>query len=281
MNLVLTSLRISLTQPIGTSSDYVSTRRCIYKTENSMATANFNLVLESDDENSNETPRFGSTSVEQQDDMLEDRNKFNTRCATKSTVKILTDYLAEKKLKNLPEILDEELPNILYNFYTDLRSKKGQLYKLQSLKCIHAGVNRYMKEMRNIDIIKDLRFTKTNEMFKAVSHNVCEKGLGTTKSYPPIEDDDMALISAYFDHDHMNHPDPRKLHKAVIFLIIYYFCRRGRENIYGFTRDMFEISCEPNGTEFIFQAKGEEDKNHEIDNTTHANDGRMYEQKGK
>lgn len=184
-------------------------------------------------------------------------------------------------MKPLCDTTDEELPNVLYHFYTNLRKAKGGEYKLQSLKCIRAGLNRYMKEERNLDIIKDVKFAKTNEMFKAVTTKARKKGLGFTKNTPPIEPDDMALLSQHFDHDFMNQPSPRLLQKAVLFNIIYYFCRRGRQNIHGFTQDVFELSTDPDGTQYVYQAIDEMDKNHGVDETRPANEGRMYEQPGK
>lgn len=65
------------------------------------------------------------------------------------------------------------------------------------------------------------------------------------------------------------------------FHIIYYFCRRGQQNIYEFTQDTFQMGCDPDGTRFIYQAIDEEDKNHRINDVLPANDGRMFEQKGK
>lgn len=91
----------------------------------------------------------------------------------------------------------------------------------------------------------------------------------------------MAKLAAFFDHDIMNNPNPRLLQKAVLFNIIYYFCRRGRQNIYEFTQDMFEIGTDPDGTQYIFQAIDEMDKNHGTEETLPANDGRIYEQRGK
>lgn len=70
-------------------------------------------------------------------------------------MKALADYLEEKHLKSLDDTTDEELPDLLFNFYTDLRKVDGGLYKLQSLKCIRAGLNHHMKDKRNLDIIKD------------------------------------------------------------------------------------------------------------------------------
>lgn len=196
-------------------------------------------------------------------------------------VKILTDYLVEKKMAQLHEIKDEELPDVLYHFCTNLRKAKGGHYKLLSLKCIRAGLNHHMKATRNLDIIQSTNFAKTNEMFKAVTVKAKRSGLGSTRSTPPIEPEDLTKLAEHFNHDFMNHPDARLLQKAVLFNIIYFFCCRGRQNIYTFTQDFFDVATDPDGTQYIFQAKDEMDKNHGIEETLPANDSRMYEVKGQ
>lgn len=51
-----------------------------------------------------------------------------------------------------------------------------------------------MKDTRNLDIISDIRFTKTNQMFSGVTKKTRKEGLGSTKSFPVIEDEDMAKL---------------------------------------------------------------------------------------
>lgn len=224
--------------------------------------------------------RFATTTTDQEHQLMDERVKKNTQRATKNAIKTLEEYLMEKNHKPFDELADDELPDILYHFYTDLRKVDGGMYKLQTLKCLRAGINRYTKDKRNLDIIKDLSFTKTNEMFKAVTTRARKEGRGSTKNYPPIEDDDMAKLAEYFDHDFMNQPDPKRVQKCAIFYIIYWFCRRGRENLYEMTTSTFEIGTEADGKQFVFQAIDEQDKNHGLDNPLPAKQGRMYEQPG-
>ena len=58
----------------------------------------------------------------------------------------------------------------------------GSTYKLQSIKCIQADINRYTKEFRNLDITADPRFTTANEVFKAVAVKYKSTGKAATKS---------------------------------------------------------------------------------------------------
>ena len=225
-------------------------------------------------------PRFDSKSEIDLKVILDERNAKNTKRATKNNMKIFYDYLEGKNYKPLLDLADEELPDILFKFYGDLRRMNGEVYKLQSLKCIRAGINRYTKAERNLDIISDVRFSRANELFKGKSKVVCKEGKGSTKLYPVIADEDLERIATYFLHDVCNKPDPRKLQKCVLFYIIYFFCRRGRENLYQMSLNTFDIGTDPDGTQYIYQAVDEMDKNHEIDQKDPANQGRMYEKPG-
>lgn len=134
--------------------------------------ANFDLdfTFNSDENEENESEnRFGSKSKSEQDKIMDERHRDNTKRATRNAINTLHEYLKEKKLAKFEDIAEEDLPQVLLDFYSNLKKVDGGDYKLQTLKCIRAGINRYTKEHRNLDIISDLHFTRTNEMFKAVS----------------------------------------------------------------------------------------------------------------
>ncbi len=143
-------------------------------------------------------------------------------------IKILDEYIADRNLPELKDTPDNALPSLLESFYTDVCTQAGKCYHLQSLKCICAGINRYLKDTRNIDIISDLRFTKTNQMFSGVTKQTRKEGHGSTKSYPIIEDKDMTKLGEYFKQDFGHNPvNAKKLQQAVIFSLMYFICRRG------------------------------------------------------
>ena len=131
-----------------------------------------------------------------------------------------------------------------------------------------------LRHTRNIDIISDTRFSKANEMFRAVATRTRKIGKGTTKPKQPIHPDDLLKIANYFRNDYMNDVNPRKFQKIVIF------CRRGRENLYDMTLDQFEVATEPDGTRYVYQALDEFDKNHRDEEAEEANSARMFESRG-
>ena len=77
---------------------------------------------------------------------------------------------------------------------------------------MRSNLNRNFKEVRNIDIISDPRFIKTNEMFKACKVRFKAMGKGVQNFTIPIDDINMKKINGYFkDVDYMNRPNPRKV----------------------------------------------------------------------
>ena len=174
-----------------------------------------------------------------------------------------------------------ELPDILMDFFTNLRKMDSKNYKLQSLKCIRAGINRYMKAEKGKDIISNENFVKANEMFEAVRVNAKKQGRGVKKSTPPITLIDLERIAEYFCYDHVTKPDPRHLQQNILFYIVYFFCRRGRENLYTMTKQTFKHVVEADGTEYFIQDIDEMDKNHGADDSQRTNEGRMYANNSK
>ena len=101
-------------------------------------------------------------------------------------------------------------------------------------------------------------------------------GRGVKKSTPSITEIDLERIAEYFCYDHMSTPDAKRLQQNILFYIIYFFCRRGRENLYSMKKDTFKYVCEPDGTEYFIQNIDELDKNHGPDDTNPSNEGKMY-----
>ena len=113
-------------------------------------------------------------------------------------------------------------------------------------------------------------------MFKAVLVEAKRNGKGVRRSTPSISPIDLERISEYFSYDHIQKPDPKRLQQQMLFYIIYYFCRRGRENLYPMTKQTFELIIEHDGTQYVIQKIDELDKNHTYQDTEKTNDGRMY-----
>ena len=221
---------------------------------------------------------FKDRSNEQKETLLEGKDKKSTQRATSGALRQFLDYLELKNLPKLHAITDpSQLNAILSDFYTALRPlKDAEDYCVQSLKCIRSGLNRFMRKDKGWDICNDPPFVKSNEMFKAVCVEAKKNGKGCCRSTPTISDIDLERLSEYFCDDHINQPDPKKLQQQLLFYIVYFFCCRGRKNLYEMKANTFDIMVNYNGSQYVYQNVDEMDKNHGIQDTEKTNDGKMY-----
>ena len=225
---------------------------------------------------------FVDTNDDEIEQIIIDSKSKNTQKSTNTALSRFKTFLTLCKYSDVDEIPDEDLPQILTKFHTDVRTKKtGENYKTSSFKVIRAGLNRYFKVKRSIDIVSDERFTRANLAFDGVQVKAKKMGKGVVNSTPHISKEDLSRISAYFNIDHMKMPNPKVLQQCVQFYIMYFFCRRGQENLYTMTKDHFEVVVDYSGKRFIVRAIDEKDKNHGINDTEIANQGRIYEDPGK
>ena len=154
-------------------------------------------------------------------------------------------------------------------------------YKTTTLRAIHAALTRYFKETTKINIHNNELFLESNEMFLEKTKDNKEKGLGNIDNKPPINAADMSKLQSYFQSQLNGKVNPKVLQQCVIFNIIYYLCRRGRENLRPMKKTTFEVAIDPeNNMKYIYQAIDEGDKNHSHEDTGIANQGRIYEVPG-
>ena len=220
---------------------------------------------------------FVNTTEEEIEQLLVDSKAKNTNRSTQSSVRRLNAFLKLRELPQLEDLDDNELPSVLLKFYTDVRKiKEGEQYQTSSFKVLRAGLNRYFKVERNIDIVADERFLKTNLVFDGMQVKAKKEGKGTVHSTPHISDTDLIKIGHYFNVDHVTSPDPYILQHTVQFYLMYFFCRRGQENLYDMTKDHFELITENTGEQYVVQKLDEKDKNHGVQQTELANQGKMY-----
>ena len=184
--------------------------------------------------NNSSKRQYKQHSMEEKKELLDGKDKKSTQRATVGAVRHFNDFIHSKNMSNMQEIKSRsELNDILMEFYPAIQPiKDDEDYCVQTLKCIRSGLNRHIRKEFGWDICNDSDFVKSNEMFKAICVEAKKKGKGVRNSYQPISPVDLERIAEYFYHDHMNKPEPRKLQQQMIFYIIYYFCRCGRENLY-------------------------------------------------
>ena len=238
-------------------------------------------------------PRFDIIIQEEKDKLMENRKAKNTNRATKQWVDCFKSYLNERKLGKIEDLQKENLPEIMGDFYFSLRKKQpnktkdknvseinAKFYKNSSLKSGRAALNRYFKEKMGIDIISNDAFMKANENFQAVTRDGKIKGRGETQAKQPILDTDMSKLSSYFVQNVQGPPNAKLLQEMVLFNIIYYGGRRGRENLREMNVDMFQIETDSDGRKCLHQVIKECDKNHNEQDFSESNEARIYKMAG-
>ena len=219
-----------------------------------------------------EKRRFATVTDETFNKLMVEKDALNTRRATTSAVKIFKLYLQEKGLDENFENYDAtQLDTTLAKFYTEARSKTGEMYKKASLASIRHGLNRHIT---NFDIINAPEFAKSTTAFKAMNVELKKLGLGGIEHHPPVEQKDLEKLYSSFDLD-----VPESLQFKVFVDIMLHFGRRGRENLRELQVTDFACTTDSHGCKYIYLNKDELTKNHQLDENTA--DGRMYEIKGK
>ena len=240
--------------------------------------------------------RFKETTAKEKEDILSKRKAENTNLSTKLWINALKDYLIEKQYPDLEELTDEQLNNVIGSFYLEARKKKiaeefdendqedvekKTNYKNSSLRSARAAFTRYFRDTRKLDIRTNELFIESNDIFEGKTKDNKQKGLGKIDNKPPITDEDLQKIADYFRAIMKGPPNATGLLHICVFHIVYYLCRRGRENLRSMKKSTFAIAVDPaNKKKFIFQQEDKADKNHSVNDTYIANQGRIYERPG-
>lgn len=142
-----------------------------------------------------------------------------------------------------------ELADRLRYYYSQLRTKKNELYSKSSLICIRAALYRFFKGKRSFDIINEKEFFRANNILKSMTKKWLENG-GRTKPFDSIEEEDMTRMRSYFDRR-----TPETLQEEVYFTLIYYLGLRGREWIRRLRKNDLHFCSDSNGREYL-EVKG-------------------------
>ena len=242
--------------------------------------------------------RFKAVSESEKEEVLNKRKAQNTNKVTKLWIDCFSDYLHQKQLPQVEDLTAEQLPNILENFYVEVRSQKQVVndnnepildkegnttfeeYTNNSLRSLHAGFTRYFRLKLQVNIMDNLAFIRANELFQGKMRMNKQEGNGTTKHKQPITEADILKLNNYFRVNMDGPPNGINLQEIILFNIIFYMGRRGRENLRSMKKDTFQIKSDSNGHRYIFQCKDESDKNHDEKDTEDSNQARIYETPG-
>lgn len=177
----------------------------------------------------------------------------NTRLATRYAVRIFREYLSETAQSTNFESMDKHgLCRVLRAFYSEARSKSGQLYSKSSLISIRSSLNRYLNEppfCRTLDLTKDPELRSANLALAAVIRRLEEQGAGPVVQKQAITRADLRRLyaSAAFSAR-----SPFGLLNKVWFETCMYFCTRGRENQRELEEDSFGLATDEDGRRFVY-----------------------------
>ena len=157
-----------------------------------------------------------------------------------------------------------------------LETRKEITTKLTRCVAFVSPHRRYFLEFAKIDILGH-DFADANTVFENTSRLVKTTGKGETNHHPEIESEDLAKLFNMFDIN-----NPTGLQEIVWFNTMFYFIRRGRENMRAMTKHSFAIGIDATGRDFIYQVQGELDKNHSVNDHSFdtIGEGRIYENGG-
>ena len=114
-------------------------------------------------------------------------------------------------------------------------------------------------------------------MYKGKLKEIKTSGKDITKHKSPLSEEDMSKLRVHLK-SHMN--TPKGLQEKVMFDVLYFFGRRGREGLRELKRDSFEFVEDGEGNEYAHLPFNEFDKNHcdVMDTESNETDKRIYSQ---
>lgn len=211
--------------------------------------------------------------------LLDEKDSVSTKRTINRSVSLFRTFLIEKRGSGDFEGLSkQELNENLRLFYVSIRTKSGTNLKVSSLNSIKYGLSKYLKDNCKIDI-HGSEFHESKVVFKAAITDIKKKGFGSVDHKPAISTEDLNKL---FNSETIvfNVNTPCGLQSKVWFDLMFYLCRRGRENLRKMTKETFGIETDAIGREYVFQAIDEADKNHGSNAAPNETigEGRMYAQ---
>ena len=120
--------------------------------------------------------RFSNLSSTEIQLLIEKKDSENTQKVTKNAVatllafcnKISPNESSPRDDKYLEELSSEELNELLTAFYPNAWGKNGENYKKSALMGLRFGLQRHFLFKKNVNIISDQEFSKSNQVYEAI-----------------------------------------------------------------------------------------------------------------
>ena len=220
--------------------------------------------------------RFLPQDEEELRKLEEGRRSIRTNKAIKSGVNLFDTFLRLNNYGSMNTLSNQDLCEKLRSFFGSIKKDNGDEYKTSSLHLLHYALKTHFLSEREIDIDTNEEFQSAISVYLAKLKKLKRIGNGETDHYPCISREDMVTL---FNNRHQTFDiqTPIGLLNRAWFLVMFFFSRRGRENLREMSKNTFAVKTDASG-EYVYQAIGEADKNHGIlDRQYHTSgEGRMY-----
>lgn len=153
--------------------------------------------------------------------ILENATAKNTKLQEAKATQKLNDFLCKTEI-SLDDCLSnkkyDELDAKLEEFFCTIRKSNGEKMKVTSLHALRYGINRKLKNEYNTDITDKSLFPKSSKLFLGVIVDLKREGLGCTKHFDKIADNDIKTIFSKLDRG-----VPQQLQWLLFFVIQLFF----------------------------------------------------------
>ena len=183
-----------------------------------------------------EKSRFEKLTEEQLQTIKNERLASKTIESTNRAYQLLQEFFNEQKsaifaeeenFETVTSLSQEQLNRLLKFFWSSYRNKDNTLPKLTTLRALKFGLKRKFID-NNIDIDNKITFSDSNSQYLSQLAVLKREGKSEIIHKSPINDEDMETLRHYFENCDK---DPITCQDKVFFDIMYYFCRRGRQNL--------------------------------------------------
>lgn len=202
---------------------------------------------------------FISVSEEDLQQLDSEKDSKNTKRVIHRSVHLFRSFLGERR--DFENFNKEELNKALRKFFASIRKSDGSELKKSSLASIKYGICKFLKDTCQIDINNDSSFVSCVTTFKSKVVNLKKQGKGSVDHKDRITEEDLLKLHSA-DNVAFNINTPCGLQKKVWFDLMFFFCRRGRENLREMRKDTFAVAADSTGRRFVHQVVDEADKNH-------------------
>jgi hypothetical protein len=135
----------------------------------------------------------------------------------------------------------------LINVYAEIWKKDGELYSHSSLISIRFGMQRHFQSLRKFDIINDVAFKLSNEMFKSVMTLLKQSGKANVQHKDVITEADMEKL---YTSKTLDIATAQGLQYIVFIDIMFYTCRGCRENLRKMSKADFQLKHDIQGRRY-------------------------------